>query len=107
MLALRDQTGRLWVSIEDFLRRNAAWVLAHPRYFDIPYCPSAVVISRGNEVLFAGAAELGDTLGRPLERFRPAPDPPPGRLRGTDRAGAARERLKLSPGGSGSFVSFV
>lgn len=78
VLALRDQTGRLWVSIEDFLRRNAAWVLAHPRYFDIPYCPSAVVISEGNEVLFAGAAELGDTLGRPLERFEPAPDPAAG-----------------------------
>jgi len=77
MLALRDQAGRLWVSIEDFLRRNAAWVLT-PRYFEIPYCPSAVVISEGNEVLFAGAAELGDILGRPLEPFEPAPAPSAG-----------------------------
>ena len=78
VLALQDQAGNLWVSIEDFLHRNAEWICTHPRYFDIPNCPSAVVISEGKEVLFAGAAELSAIIGRPIDGFELARDPAAG-----------------------------
>lgn len=76
--AVRDQAGKVWVAIDDFLRRNAGWVLAHPRYFEIDRCPSALVTNESGEVLLAGAAELAALLSCGLDGFEPTPDPAAG-----------------------------
>lgn len=75
MIAVLDNTGKVWVHLKDFLNKNQAWLMTSPLLWRIPECPSAVVVCDGIELDFAGADALASLLCRPLQDFQTLPDP--------------------------------